>query len=47
MPGFGEAATAASYCKNFIDPHSRGFPGHSSEKSDEAKAHEAKTAGVA
>lgn len=31
--GFGEAATAANYAKNFIDPHSRVFPGHSSEKS--------------
>lgn len=31
--GFGEAAIAANYAKNFIDPHSRVFPGHSSEKS--------------
>lgn len=31
--GFGEAATAANHCKSFIDPHSRTFPGHSSEKS--------------
>jgi thioredoxin reductase (NADPH) len=31
--GFGEAAIAANYCKNFIDPQSRVFPGHSSEKS--------------
>lgn len=31
--GFGEAAIAANYCKNFIDPTSRVFPGHSSEKS--------------
>lgn len=36
--GFGEAATAANYCKNFIDPTSKAFPGHSSEKSDEVKA---------
>lgn len=42
--GFGEAATAANYCKNHIDPHSRIFPGHSSEKSDEARAHEAQAA---
>ncbi|MBV9469295.1 MAG: NAD(P)/FAD-dependent oxidoreductase, partial [Abitibacteriaceae bacterium] len=32
--GFGEAAIAANYCKNFIDPTSRIFPGHSSEKSE-------------
>jgi thioredoxin reductase (NADPH) len=32
--GFGEAAIAANYAKNFIDPASRVFPGHSSEKSD-------------
>jgi ferredoxin/flavodoxin---NADP+ reductase len=31
--GFGEAAIAANYCKAFIDPQSRVFPGHSSEKS--------------
>jgi thioredoxin reductase (NADPH) len=31
--GFGEAAIAANYCKNVIDPQSRVFPGHSSEKS--------------
>ncbi len=31
--GFAEAATAANYAKNFIDPASRIFPGHSSEKS--------------
>ncbi|HVF09338.1 MAG TPA: NAD(P)/FAD-dependent oxidoreductase [Abditibacteriaceae bacterium] len=31
--GFAEAATAANYAKNFIDPTSRVFPGHSSEKS--------------
>jgi len=31
--GFGEAAIAANYCKAFIDPASRAFPGHSSEKS--------------
>lgn len=30
--GFGEAATAANYAKNFIDPTSRVFPGHSSER---------------
>jgi len=30
--GFGEAATAANYAKNFIDPTSKAFPGHSSEK---------------
>lgn len=30
--GFGEAATAANYAKNFIDPGSKAFPGHSSEK---------------
>jgi len=33
--GFGEAATAANYCKNFIDPTSKAFPGHSSEKSQD------------
>ena len=33
--GFAEAAVAANYCKNFIDPTSRVFPGHSSEKSEE------------
>lgn len=38
--GFGEAATAANYCKNFIDPTAKAFPGHSSEKSDEARAKE-------
>jgi thioredoxin reductase (NADPH) len=32
--GFSEAATAANFAKNFIDPHSRVFPGHSSEKSE-------------
>jgi ferredoxin/flavodoxin---NADP+ reductase len=32
--GFGEAATAANHAKAFIDPHSRAFPGHSSERSD-------------
>lgn len=32
--GFGEAAIAANYAKNFIDPTSRVFPGHSSEKSE-------------
>lgn len=30
--GFGEAATAANYAKNYIDPSSKAFPGHSSEK---------------
>jgi thioredoxin reductase (NADPH) len=30
--GFGEAATAANYAKHFIDPTSRVFPGHSSER---------------
>lgn len=30
--GFGEAATAANYAKNHIDPSSKAFPGHSSEK---------------
>ncbi len=30
--GFGEAATAANYAKNYIDPTSKAFPGHSSEK---------------
>jgi thioredoxin reductase (NADPH) len=30
--GFGEAATAANYAKHFIDPNSRVFPGHSSER---------------
>ena len=33
--GFGEAATGANYAKNYIDPTSKAFPGHSSEK-DEA-----------
>ena len=28
--GFGEAAVAANYAKNYIDPTSRVFPGHSS-----------------
>jgi thioredoxin reductase (NADPH) len=28
--GFGEAATAANYAKNYIDPTARAFPGHSS-----------------
>lgn len=32
--GFGEAATAANYAKNHIDPASKAFPGHSSEKSE-------------
>ncbi len=32
--GFGEAGTAANFAKNFIDPHSKAFPGHSSEKSE-------------
>jgi thioredoxin reductase (NADPH) len=32
--GFGEAATAANFAKNYIDPHARVFPGHSSEKSE-------------
>ncbi len=36
--GFAEAATAANYAKNFIDPHSRVFPGHSSEKSKEGQS---------
>jgi thioredoxin reductase (NADPH) len=30
--GFGEAATAANYAKHHIDPESRVFPGHSSER---------------
>ncbi len=33
VTGFGEAATAANFAKAFIDPHSRAFPGHSSEMS--------------
>jgi thioredoxin reductase (NADPH) len=32
--GFGEAATAANYAKNYVDPTSKAFPGHSSEKSE-------------
>jgi len=32
--GYGEAATAANYAKNYIDPTSKAFPGHSSEKSE-------------
>lgn len=36
--GFGEAATAANHAKRHIDPASRAFPGHSSEKSDAANA---------
>jgi thioredoxin reductase (NADPH) len=36
--GFGEAATAANYAKNYIDPSSKAFPGHSSEKSEEMPA---------
>jgi ferredoxin/flavodoxin---NADP+ reductase len=35
--GFGEAAIAANHAKNHIDPHSRVFPGHSSEKSTEGQ----------
>jgi thioredoxin reductase (NADPH) len=31
--GFGEAAIAANHCKAIVDPQSRVFPGHSSEKS--------------
>jgi thioredoxin reductase (NADPH) len=34
--GFGEAAIAANFAKNYIDPLSRVFPGHSSEKSEPA-----------
>jgi thioredoxin reductase (NADPH) len=30
--GFGEAAAAANQAKHFIDPDSKVFPGHSSEK---------------
>jgi len=30
--GLGEAATAANFAKTFIDPTSRAFPGHSSER---------------
>jgi len=33
--GFAEAAIAANHAKHFIDPTSRVFPGHSSEKSRE------------
>jgi len=33
VTGFAEAATAANHAKRFIDPASRVFPGHSSEKS--------------
>jgi thioredoxin reductase (NADPH) len=33
VTGFGEAATAANFAKALIDPHSRAFPGHSSEMS--------------
>ena len=29
--GFGEVATAVNFAKNFIDPHSRVFPGHSTD----------------
>jgi thioredoxin reductase (NADPH) len=36
--GFGEAATAANYAKNYVDPASKAFPGHSSEKSEETPA---------
>lgn len=36
--GFGEAATAANYAKNYIDPTSKAFPGHSSEKGEEGTA---------
>jgi thioredoxin reductase (NADPH) len=32
--GFGEAATAANYAKSYIDPTSKAFPGHSSEKDE-------------
>ena len=31
--GFGEAAVAVNYAKTFIDPKSKVFPGHSSDKS--------------
>ncbi len=31
VTGFGQAAIAANAAKQFIDPHSRVFPGHSSE----------------
>lgn len=31
--GMGEAATAANYAKNYLDPKARAFPGHSSERS--------------
>ena len=37
--GFGEAATAANYAKNYIDPTSKAFPGHSSEKEEMPAAH--------
>jgi thioredoxin reductase (NADPH) len=30
--GVGEAAIAANYAKTYIDPHSRAFPGHSSDQ---------------
>jgi len=30
--GFGESGTAANFAKNYIDPKSKAFPGHSSEK---------------
>lgn len=36
--GFGEAAIAANFCKSIVDPVSRVFPGHSSEKSDPVAA---------
>jgi thioredoxin reductase (NADPH) len=35
--GFGEAAIAVNHAKNYIDPTSRVFPGHSSEKSTEGQ----------
>jgi thioredoxin reductase len=35
--GFAEAATAANHAKAYIDPTSRVFPGHSSEKSTEGQ----------
>lgn len=34
--GFGEAATAANHAKHHVDPASRTFPGHSSERSEAA-----------
>ena len=32
-----EAAIAANYCKNYVDPRARGSPGHSSDRDKEGR----------